>query len=70
MTHPNGSVVPKKSPGPSIATTASRPMRESTESVTAPFWMYLMSAEPALSKTAQRTSMIRSYGSYKKGRLP
>ena len=31
---------PKKSPGPSIATTASRPVFESTESFTPPFWMY------------------------------
>ena len=30
---------PKKSPGASIATTASLPMRESTDSLIAPFWM-------------------------------
>src|SRR5439155_13385401 len=31
---------PKKSPGPSIATTASLPVLESTDSFTPPFWMY------------------------------
>ena len=32
---------PKKSPGPSIATTTSRPVFERTESFTPPFWMYI-----------------------------
>jgi len=32
---------PKKSPGPSIATTASLPVLESTDSFTAPVWMYM-----------------------------
>src|SRR4051812_38756762 len=32
---------PKKSVGPSIATTASRPLFESTESLTPPDWMYM-----------------------------
>jgi hypothetical protein len=32
---------PKKSPGPSIATTASLPVRESTEILMLPFWMYM-----------------------------
>ena len=31
---------PKKSPGPSIATTASRPVFDSTDSFTLPVWMY------------------------------
>ena len=34
---------PKKSPGVSIATTASLPIWDSTESLTAPFWRYLTS---------------------------
>jgi hypothetical protein len=32
---------PKKSPGPSIATTASRPTFDNTESFTPPDWMYI-----------------------------
>ena len=32
---------PKKSPGPSIATTASLPAFESTDSLTPPRWMYI-----------------------------
>src|SRR5688572_27911804 len=35
---------PKKSPGVSIATTASLPIWDSTESLTAPFWRYLTSS--------------------------
>ena len=32
---------PKKSPGPSIATTASLPVFDSTDSLTPPVWMYM-----------------------------
>src|SRR6186713_329249 len=34
---------PKKSPGPSMAITASRPVFDSTESLTSPSWMYITS---------------------------
>src|SRR5687768_13662068 len=36
---------PKKSPGPSMATTASRPVFDSTESFTPPAWMYITCSE-------------------------
>src|SRR4051812_20789048 len=36
---------PKKSPGPSIATTASLPVLDSTDSLTPPCWMYRTSSQ-------------------------
>ena len=47
---------PKKSPGTSIATTASLPMWDSTESLTAPFWRYLTSlpGSPCEKMTSRR----------------
>ena len=46
----------KKSPGPSIATTASLPPGDSTESFTVPFWMYrtLSAASPWEKMTSAR----------------
>src|SRR5438045_2887450 len=38
---------PKKSPGPSIATTASLPLFESTDSLTPPCWMYMTLSQPS-----------------------
>src|SRR4026209_1380727 len=55
---------PKKSPGPSIATTASLPVFESTESFTPPRWMYstLLQGSPCLKMTsaARYSTIVRA----------
>ena len=55
---------PKKSPGPSIATTASLPLVDSTDSFTPPAWMYMTSlqASPCAKITSPRPYLVLERG--------